>query len=144
MADDYPNGVAGMPQEETGERSIQSEMVPGAGPVRHTTEAPSREIETETRRNLQHLSLNVEPTTFHRNEPIPTPRSPVEEAQPIIAPQTQTLPPQRSHSSSSAESDEQLQAELQSAGSDSEKVATLTFSFLSIQLHMSPYLLSGF
>ena len=78
MADDYPNGVAGMPQEETGERSIQSEMVPGAGPVRHTTEAPSREIETETRRNLQHLSLNVEPTTFHRNEPIPTPRSPVE------------------------------------------------------------------
>lgn len=112
MADDYLNGVAGMPQEETGE------MVPGADPVHHTTEAPSREIETETRRNFQHLSLKVKP----HNEPIPTPRSTVEEAQPI-APQTQTLPPQRSHSSSSAESDEQLQAELQSAGSDSDKIA---------------------
>lgn len=122
MADEYPNGVAGMPQEETAERSIQSEMVPGAGPVRHTTEAPSREIETETRRNFQHLSLDIEPTTFRPNEPSLAHRSPVEEAQPI-APQTQTLPPQRSHSSSSAESDEQLQAELQSAKSDSEKVA---------------------
>jgi len=122
MADYYPNGVAGMPQEETGERSIQSEMVAGAGPVHHTTEAPSREIETETRRNLQHLSLNVEPTTFCPNEPVPAHRSPVEEAQPI-APQTQTLPPQRSHSSSSAESDEQLQVALQSAGLDCEKVA---------------------
>lgn len=122
MDDDYPNGVAGIPQEETSERSIQSEMVPGAGPVHHTTEAPSREIETETRRDFQHLSLNVEPTTFRPNEPSLAHRSPVEEAK-LITPQAQTLPPQRSHSNSSAESDEQLQAELQSAGSDSEKFA---------------------
>ena len=120
MADYYPNGVAGMPQEETGEPSKQSEMVPGTGPVHHTTEAPSREIEAETRRDFQHLSLNVEPTTFRPNEPSLAHRSPVEEAK-LITPQAQTLPPQRSHSHSSTESDEQLQAELQSAESNPEK-----------------------
>lgn len=124
---DSPDGVVGMnkvhmgkPQQETGDQSEQSEMVPGADPVPHPTEAPARTVETEMTSDFQQFSLNNELTTFRPNEPIPT-RSQVEEAL-SRAPQTQAQPPQRSESSSSAESDEQLQAALQTARSVSEKL----------------------
>ena len=108
MDDDYLHGVHGVPQQEKA-------MVPGA-----PTEAPTRKVEVEMEMTRDFQSLNIEP--FRDNHSIPTSRSLVEEAQPR-APQAQTQPPQRSESSSSAESDEQLQAALQTARSDSERVA---------------------
>ena len=82
--------------------------------------APTRKVETELTGDFQ--SLNTEPLNFRDDCSTPTSSLPVEEAQPR-APPTQAQPPQRSESSSSAESYEQLQAALETAGSEFEELA---------------------